>query len=169
MPSRPGSDPCLLLSALLILLMGCAQQSPSVRLQDAASALNLATRFGRLDVAAEYTDDDAQEDFLTRRARWGEQVRVVDINVTRFKLQDTEAGEVDVDIDWVPWDESTLRSTSIRQTWEHSPGKGWRLTHERKVAGDRGLFGDAPPASKPRPKPAHFPVTTIRGSAASYD
>jgi hypothetical protein len=124
----------------------------------------MAARFGRLDLAIEHTAAPAQKTFLERRAAWGRDVRVVDVNLSGLDMQDPEHAEVDVDVSWVRQEEGLLRSTRIRQTWENTVGEGWELSREQHLSGDLGLFGEAAPAPVSRaPRPdVHFPSRTIR-------
>lgn len=137
-------------------------QAPSQAVSDVARDLNLATRFGRMDVALEHTSSEHQSAFLEKRASWGTQIRVVDVELSQLKLSSTEAAEVFVDVAWVRMNEGTLRSTRLRQHWEN-PGGGWKLSREERVAGDVGLLGESVVVLQPEGRrDVHFPVKTIR-------
>jgi hypothetical protein len=137
-------------------------QSPSQTVAEVARDLNVAARFGRMDVALEHTDPKAQDEFVRRRAEWGRDVRVVDIELSRLKVESTESAEVLVDVSWMRMDEGLLRSTQVKQSWEN-PGGGWVLAAEERAAGDRGLLGDGVVVLRPaRRGDAHFPSKTIR-------
>lgn len=137
-------------------------QAPSQAVSDVARDLNLATRFGRMDVALEHTSTSHQSDFLEKRADWGTEIRVVDVELSQLSLSSTDAAEVLVDVAWVRMNEGTLRSTRLKQRWEN-PGGGWKLSGEERIAGDVGLLGESVVVLQPeRPRDVHFPVKTIR-------
>ncbi len=118
------------------------QVSPSQRLMDAASEMNLAARFGRMDVAAEHTTDNSRPTFLERRQGWGNDIRVLDVNLASLVLTDEEHAEVVVQYAWTRMSEGVLHNTSTKQFWENPKRSGWRLTREQRAGGDNGLFGE---------------------------
>lgn len=110
--------------------------------QDEAQELNTASRFGRLDVAAQFATPEAQPTFLERRRLWGDQIRVLDVQVSHVQVKDEDHAEVTIQVDWTRTNEGLLRSTHLRQNW-HAKNQGpWRLESEQQVRGDRGLFGE---------------------------
>lgn len=141
-----------------------ARASSSQRLSDAARDLNVATRFGRLDVAAEHAEQSTRAQFLERRALWGTAIRIADVEVTGIKVKDREHAEVLVQLAWLHIRENLLHSTVLRQHWENPEQKGWVLTREEHASGGEGLFGstegDRPQPSKARPD-VHFPSKTL--------
>jgi hypothetical protein len=58
-------------------------------------------------------------------------------------------------------DESQLRATRVAQVWRQQDG-GWKLTRERRVAGDVGLFGEPVEVLHPPSPDVHFASQTIR-------
>jgi len=126
-----------------------------------ARDLNLATRFGRMDVAAQHTSEAHRKRFLESRAEWGTDLRVVDVEVAHLAVPDSSKAEVIVDVSWVRMDEGLLRSTRIRQDWEN-PGGGWMLNAEQRIAGDLGLLGENVQVLRPEVEDVHFPTKTIR-------
>jgi hypothetical protein len=136
-------------------------QVPAREVSDVARDLNIATRFGRMDVAAEHTADAHRQRFLDSRAGWGTELRVVDVELSRMQVPDAETAEVIVDVSWVRMDEGLLRSTQIRQNWEN-PGGGWRLSAERRISGDVGLLGENVVVLRPETRDARFPTKIIR-------
>ncbi len=147
--------------ALTVLIAGCMPPPPGARAADAARELNLAARFGRMDIALERTAPAARSHFLTRRSEWGKGVRVVDVEVTGLELQDKENALIHVDVSWVRIEEGSLKMTRVAQRWEDR--EGWQLVRERRAAGDVGLFGEAVVVLKPEPRgDVHFPSRTIR-------
>jgi hypothetical protein len=151
----------------LILVLVCAlgacmpSQIPAREVSDVAREMNLATRFGRMDMAAEHTSEAHRRRFLESRADWGTEVRVVDIELARLDVPDSETAEVVVDVSWVRIDEGLLRSTRVRQNWQN-PGGGWQLDGEERIAGDFGLFGENVTILRPELRDTHFPTKTIR-------
>ena len=76
-----------LVSVLLWSLTGCVPPpSPMERLTDAAYDLNTATRFGRFDVAMGYVEPGKQLQFAHRHAKWGQAVRVLDVDLERRRI-----------------------------------------------------------------------------------
>jgi hypothetical protein len=151
----------------LVLVCACTlgacmpSQIPAREVSDVARDLNLATRFGRMDLAAEHTSEAHRPRFLESRADWGADVRVVDIELARLDVPDSETAEVLVDVSWVRIDEGLLRSTRVRQNWQN-PGGGWQLSGEERIAGDVGLFGENVTILRPERRDTHFPTKTIR-------
>jgi hypothetical protein len=135
-------------------------QVPARQVSEVARDLNLAARFGRMDVAAEHTSEAHRQRFLESRADWGHDVRVVDIELAQLDVPDSERAEVVVDVSWVRIDEGLLRSTRIRQNYRN-PGGGWQLSGEERIAGDFGLLGENVTVLRPASRDTHFPTKTI--------
>jgi hypothetical protein len=124
--------------------------------------VNVATRFGRMDVAMEHLSKDHREEFTRQRADWGHEIRVLDIELAQLDVHSTKEAKVLVDVSWMRMDEGLLRSTRVKQNWQNS-GSGWELGDEERLAGDIGLLGEDVVVLHPvGPHDAHFPVTTIR-------
>jgi hypothetical protein len=152
------------LGAYLLLAVLCtacfAPASPAQRVSDAARDLNVATRFGKMDMVASHVDASVRTDFLARRTSWGREIRLVDIDLAGVQVRDETHADVTVDISWVPLRDNILRSTRVSQRWEDS-GQGWKMTREKRVAGDLGLFGEVMTVQdKPHPD-VHLPSRTI--------
>ncbi|HEV8245714.1 MAG TPA: hypothetical protein VGP93_08095 [Polyangiaceae bacterium] len=142
-----------LLPTLLLAMSSCLAVPPaSERATDAARELNLAARFGRMDVALSNTAGAARKNFLARRAQWGHSIRVVDVELAAMSMADSDHAEIQVDYSWTRMDEGLLHTTRISQNWEDS-GNGWKLVREKRLVGDLGLFGEpiASPAGEPHP------------------
>jgi hypothetical protein len=147
---------------LSLFASGCiAPPPPAVRATDAARELNIAARFGRLDIAASRTAPSARKAFMERRASWGRDLRIVDTEMSGFEMTEPDAATVYVDVAWVRMDQGTVRLTRVAQNWKDQKG-GWLLTRERRVSGELGLFGDAPPPVEMRRPDVHFQSKTIR-------
>lgn len=124
---------------------GClAPPSQSQRVTDSARELNLATRFGRMDVALGHAAKGAQQSFLERRTEWGKGIRIVDVELAGLSMKDEMNATIQVDVSWVRVNDDTLRTTRLAQVWRDDGG--WRLVRELRMAGDLGLFGEPLPA-----------------------
>jgi hypothetical protein len=177
-PSRPAPSWALgsvvavrlLLGTPLLLGTGCgalAGQTPAAKVQEVARDANTAARFGRMDVALEHTAPGTKEQFMKRHEGWGNSVRVFEMELAGFNMPDSESATVLVDFQWMYLDENTLRSTRVEQTWRgDTENRGWKLTRERRIGGDVGLFGEHRAKHDPDEEPhgdVHFPTKTIRG------
>ncbi len=149
--------------ALFLALAGCmAPPSQAQRVTDAARELNVACRFGRMDVALGHTSPGARDQFLERRASWGRQVRVLDVELAGLRMRDEYNAVLHVDVAWVRDSESSMRSTRVAQMWRDGDG-GWRLIREQRVSGDLGLFGERVPEPAREPlRDVQFPTRVIR-------
>lgn len=145
--------------------LGCVSPPPSQRVADVAREINLAARFGRMDLALEHTATGARRHFSAHRSQWGGPVRVLDMELAGLSMQDAENAVVLVDFQWTRLDESTMHSTRIEQTWRGgSEDHGWTLVRERRIAGDLGLFGERVARAEPeeRHDDVQFATKTIR-------
>jgi hypothetical protein len=150
------------LGALVLSQVSClAPQGPASRATDAARELNLAARFGRMDVAVGRTSAGARSSFLERRAEWGKNVRVLDVELAGMAMKNHENALIYVDVAWVRMDEGALRTTRVAQTWRDADS-GWQLVREQRVAGDVGLFGEYVERARPAHRDVQFPSKTIR-------
>jgi len=151
--------------ALLVVLLGvapaCLAPAPAAeRATDAARELNVAARFGRMDIALSRTSTAARANFLRRRSDWGKDIRVVDVELAGLSMPDSERALVEVDYAWVRMDEGVLRTTRVAQHWRDSQGS-WRLEREQRTAGDLGLFGEPVKVERPPPRDVHFATKLI--------
>jgi hypothetical protein len=150
------------LGALVLSQVSClAPQGPASRATDAARELNLAARFGRMDVAVGRTSAGARSSFLERRAEWGKNVRVLDVELAGMAMKNHENALIYVDVAWVRMDEGALRTTRVAQTWRDADS-GWQLVREQRVAGDVGLFGEYVERARPAHRDVQVPSKTIR-------
>lgn len=153
------------LLGLSLALCGCpiGHQSPPARAQEAATELNVNTRFGRMELAAERVAPKARDAFLQRRRAWGGSVRVADYELAGFHMQGETDAEMLVRVAWYRIDQGDLRTTTLKQKWHDFKGD-WRLVDESRADGDVGLIGEAPPPAAPGAaataptKPAQFPT-----------
>jgi hypothetical protein len=138
--------------ATLFAFGGCIPLSGSMdKLLDAAYEVTNATRFGRLDIVEGHVVPSARAAFGAAHAEWGPNIRILDVEYGGTKpVTDTKA-IVAMQISWQRLNESTLRATSLSQSWERTDD-GWGIVSETIVAGDRGLLRDvAAPAPAPAP------------------
>ena len=158
---RVLTAPLALAFAASLFLLGCPHQSGPARAQEAATELNVNTRFGRLELAAEKVAPAAREAFLARRKAWGGNVRVADYELASFKMKGESDAEMVVKVAWYRIDEGDLRVTMLKQSWHDFKGD-WRLVDEHRAEGDVGLIGEPAPNEPARSvaKRAQFP--TIR-------
>ncbi len=146
-----------------VLLAGCPamNQSAAARAQETASEMNLNTRFGRMEIAAESISPKAREQFFERRRGWGGKIRIADFELAGLKMLDKheEDADVFVKVAWFKIDEGDLHVTTLKQKWHDSKGS-WLLVGEERLDGDLGLLGESVPTA-PAPqekKPQHFPT-----------
>lgn len=158
---RPAAAPAF--AALLALSAGActAPQLPSAHVSEVARQAGVAARFGRMDVAAGYSAPSNLKAFAERRAAWGKQLRVVDIELARLSMLSPEEADVWLQVAWVRMGEGLLRSTEVRQRWRN-PGGGWKLFEEQREAGDVGLLGENVLVLRPAVAPSQFPTQVIR-------
>ncbi|MCA9593175.1 MAG: hypothetical protein KC776_07685 [Myxococcales bacterium] len=142
-------------------LAGClAPPSQASRVTDAARELNLATRFGRMDIALSHTANGARDAFLDRRGQWGKHLRIVDVELAGLAMKDEHQATVQVDVAWVRVNDENLRTTRVAQVWRDD--EGWQLIREQRLAGDLGLFGEPIPVTASEARDVQFPSRTIR-------
>lgn len=156
--------PRLLVASLaLTAWAGClGPQTPSARASDAARDLNVSSRFGDASSVATMTSPAVREEFLSRRAEWGKLIRVVDVELAGFTMNDSEHATVLVDFSWTRVDQGTLHATRVRQEWSSTDGD-WLLTRERRDSGDIGLFGEPIAQLDATPRPdVQFATRVIR-------
>ncbi|MFW5741471.1 MAG: hypothetical protein ACOC1F_14040 [Myxococcota bacterium] len=152
----------VLTAGLLLGALGCMGQSKVGKLQEAASNLNMATRFGRMDIATELVAQKEIDDFAKRHAAWGGPVRIVDVEYRGIKFVDKDKAIVFVAVGWQRVDEGNLRVTQLAQEWNYEQGN-WKLSDETRTAGDVGLIGEPTEYLRPEGRPdVHFPSITIR-------
>lgn len=143
----------LLALTLLGPIAACVRPPPPAeRASDAARELNVAARFGEMTTAAGRTADGVRERFLERRASWGKDIRIVDVELAGLTMSDHEHAVVTVDYSWTRMDSGTLMATRVVQDFRDDNGT-WRLTRERRLSGDTGLFGEPSASVERQPRP----------------
>src|SRR3954468_6814456 len=149
------------LGCALILTACPMPPAASEKATDAARELNVAARFGRIDIAAGLAAAGARDEFLRKRAQWGGNIRVVDVELGGLSMPDSDHAGFQVDYSWMRMDEDNLRSTRVAQRWSSSKG-AWVLESEKRVAGDVGLFGEHVEVLRPAQRDAQFATKVIR-------
>lgn len=149
------------LALVTLLAAGCfAPPPPGARAAEAVRELNFAARFGRTELAASLTSEGARRGFVERRAAWGKEIRVLDVELAGFAMSESDRARVEVDYSWTRMSEGTLRTTRVAQEWRDA-GAGFRLVSEQRSAGDLGLFGEPLPASTPARRDVQFATKVI--------
>lgn len=127
-------------SAMVFAGVGCMAPPSSVaRLNEKAYDMNVAARFGRLDVAMEHVAASSQRTYAEMHASWGKKLRIVDVDFGGVRKLPNGDMVVEVLVQWQRLDESILRVTSVAQTWRDSKGS-WEVILEEPAGGDEGLF-----------------------------
>ena len=161
----------LLAFASPMLLAACfTQPTGAARVQEAASEMNLNTRFGRMEIAAERVSTKGRAEFGRHRENWGGKVRVADAEITGMHLLGKEEleAEVTVKVAWYRADEGELRVTTLRQNWHDYKGD-WKLDAEQRVDGDVGLIGEKMMIDAKSPPREHAQFPTIRLGTGSTE
>ena len=133
----------------------------SEKASDAARELNLSARFGNMDVAAKKASKDARAGFMQRHALWGSEIRIVDVELAGMNMPDSDHAVFEVNYSWMRTNESTVRTTRVRQSWTSLKG-AWSLQSEKRAAGDVGLFGEHVDVLRPTQRNAQFATKVIR-------
>lgn len=133
----------LVTAALALGTGGCiAPPTAADRLTDAAYEMNMATRFGRMDVAMSFVGEKARKQFLASHSGWGRGIRISDLEFAGLEMGKKDEAIVLVHVSWQRIDESTLRTTSIKQRWTDMEKGGWVIADEIRVGGEPGLLGE---------------------------
>lgn len=151
-----------------VLLFACSGAPVgAAKAQEVAHDFNLNARFGRMELAAESIDPKVRAEILQRRAKWGGEIRLADMELAGMRSLDKEHDDVDVSvrIAWYRPAEGELKTTLLSQRWHGTKGD-YKLVEERRLDGDVGLLGEATqslvPSTQENP-PAHFPTVRLRG------
>lgn len=120
------------------------------KLRDASQGYNQALRWRDIDRAAEYLPAEAQQRFLAEQEEMGEELVVVDYDLTRLDLDKrTGVAASRVQIWWHLDDSTIVEDTTIDQLWQWNDGK-FILVDERRASGTPlGLFAEVAEAEHP--------------------
>jgi hypothetical protein len=117
-------------------------QSQAAKAQEAAQNLVMDARLGRLDTALEHVDAKDRAQFTKVHTLWGSKIRIVDAEITSFKMsKDEDAADVDVQVSWYKPETGELHVTVLHQKW-HLGNGDWYLSSEERADGDTGLLGE---------------------------
>jgi hypothetical protein len=115
--------------------------SSAGKAQEAAQNLNMDARLGRLEFALEHVDGKHRESFTKIHTAWGAKIRIVDSEITTFKMKGDDAADVNVQVSWYRPELGDLHVTVLHQNW-HSEKGDWFLGSEERTDGDTGLLGE---------------------------
>lgn len=154
--------PLLALSAALALSVAACMptQMPADKLTDAAYGIVEAARFGRMDILLQTVAAAKQSDYADSHAEWGNEIRILDIEYGGARMTGPDKAVVLMTVSWQRLDESTLRSSSLKQTWTLG-GDRWAIEDEVVAAGDKKLI------KAPMPKEKGDAAATQKVGAAS--
>jgi hypothetical protein len=133
----------LALALPLVPVVACGgMQSQAAKAQEAAQNLNMDARLGRLEFALEHVDRKDRENFTKVHTQWSSKIRIVDSEITSFKMaKDDDAADVDVQVSWYRPESGDLHVTVLHQKW-HVVSGDWFLASEERSDGDTGLLGE---------------------------
>jgi hypothetical protein len=136
-------SPSIALVMCMVASAACGgMQSQAAKAQEAAQNLNMDARLGRLEFALEHVDLRAREKFTKVHTQWSGKIRIVDSEITSFKMaKDDSAAEVDVQVSWYRPESGDLHVTVLHQRW-HVVSGDWFLASEERSDGDTGLLGE---------------------------
>jgi hypothetical protein len=133
-----------LLFLVTVVLGGCMTgDGMQTKLRDATTEYNRSLRWRDVDVAAEYLPAESQQIFLAKHEEMGEELVVVDYELTRLDLDKTTGVAASRAQIWWHTDDSTvLETTMVDQLWQFHEGK-FVLVDERRSGGERlSLFAE---------------------------
>lgn len=140
-----GLRALVLVSALLGGgLLGACTQSATQKLSDTSYDVAMAERFGRLDIVTDQVAPAYRQAFIDAHADWGGDIRIVDLEYGGMRLNDERNADVMLTVAWQRFDEFSLRTTKLKQSWVHTKER-WYIESETEVSGDRGLLDDVDP------------------------
>lgn len=160
--SFAGAPRFALTASFAVALAACiGGVTPASRVSEAAQELNVAARFGRMDVSLERVAPTYRDEFAKRHAAWGNSIRVNDSEFSGMILRDRDHAEVYVAVTWQRLDEADLRTTTVTQKWTDEKGS-WRLAGEERTSGDLGLLGEEVKVVRPEGARRDVQFETIR-------
>jgi hypothetical protein len=124
-----------LLMGAAMMLSSCVMPNQAQRAQDTATQLATAVRFGQPQSQINHVAPSLQAEFVGRYTG----VRIVDLETTGSEQMSTNSHRIILQIGWNLANETTLRTTTLAQTWQNEKGQ-WLLTQEQHLAGDKGLW-----------------------------
>lgn len=115
--------------------------SSAGKAQEAAQNLNMDARLGRMEFALEHVSLKDREKFTKIHTGWAAKIRIVDSEITTFKMKGDDAADVNVQVSWYRPELGDLHVTVLHQDWRNEKGD-WFLTSEERADGDTGLLGE---------------------------
>ncbi len=124
----------------LLLVAGCINPpSGGERLISDANQVVVAARFGRMDLVLASVKPELRTGFAASHAEWGGKIRILDMEYGGATPLDETKALVAVNVAWSRLDETIVRATSLRQTWEFHEDR-WMIIAEEVVDGDPKLL-----------------------------
>jgi hypothetical protein len=151
-------------ASCVLVLTACPFSDKQSLARDAASELNLNSRFDRTQMVMERVAAKERAEFTRTHRAWGGDVRVTDAEIAGFKMVTPNEAEVQVHVAWFFLNEGELKSTVLRQKFQDDLKGHFLLVSEERVEGDVGLLNEHLEHAKAPPEltgpPPQFP--TIR-------
>jgi hypothetical protein len=143
--------------------LGCGGMlSAAGKAQEAAINLNMDARLGRNEFCLEHVEPQHREKFTKVHTLWSRKYRVVDSEITAFKMgKDDETAGVDVQVSWYRPQSNELHVTVLHQKWKDINGD-WFLSSEERVDGDTGLLGEHVEVAQPETSAPNALFQTVR-------
>jgi hypothetical protein len=122
----------------ILLAAGCMTgDGMQTKLRDASTEYNRSLRWQDLDVAATYLPVESKQAFLAAYEELGEELVVVDYELTRLDLDKTTGVAASrAQIWWHPDDSTVIENTIVDQLWQFHEGR-FVLVDERRSGGTR--------------------------------
>ncbi len=134
-----------LLLGLGLAVAGCiSPPSAGERLVSEANQVVTAARFGRMDLVLACVKPELRSGFLLSHQDWGNKIRILDMEYGGATPLDENKAAVAVSVAWSRLDETVVRSTALRQTWEFGEDR-WQIIGEEIVDGDPKLLSTGTP------------------------
>lgn len=131
-----------IVAAGLSMLSACiSPQSATQKLTDSAYEIAMATRFGRMDILVQAVRPQSREAFIAAHAGWGDEMRILDVELTGIQVVEPGVAHTHLTVSWHRIDETTLRTSVLRQTWTNGDD-AWAIEKEEVSSGDRALLDD---------------------------
>lgn len=128
-------------AAVLLAILGTSGcmtgDGMQTKLRDATTEYNRAVRWRDVDRAAEFLPAESQQAFLSKCEELGEELIVVDYELTRLDLDKTTGVAASRAQIWWHTDDSTvIETTAVDQLWQFHEGN-FVLVDERRSGGER--------------------------------
>ncbi len=128
-------------AAVLLAILGTSGcmtgDGMQTKLRDATTEYNRAVRWRDVDRAAEFLPAESQQAFLRKCEELGEELVVVDYELTRLDLDKTTGVAASRAQIWWHTDDSTvIETTAVDQLWQFHEGN-FILVDERRSSGER--------------------------------